>query len=224
MEAGLSELNARAVAPVRRSLAEQMAAVRQLVARVAQLQPAPRQERLSGVHNPWGHSCDLADAWTILDLLERPELLDAVQRLIGPDIVLWDSELFPQARLYLEFLSQADEGRYWPVEPLAGAVALARPATGAISCATLSEVGRGRLPPLAAEEPLLVARFFPSTSHFERDPRHPANWRCMEERPLVNYAARPLWLVRGQDRARNDFVSGFAPSVPRWAAPQHKEL
>ena len=45
----------------------------------------------------------------------------------------------------------------------------------------------------------------------------------MEEQPLINYATRPLWLVRGEDRAGNDFVTGFAPPVPRWAGSQPEE-
>jgi hypothetical protein len=45
----------------------------------------------------------------------------------------------------------------------------------------------------------------------------------MEEQPLVNYTSRPLWLVRGEDAAANDFVTGFSPSVPRWAGVQPKE-
>src|SRR5439155_21773361 len=142
-------------------------------------------------------------------------VLDAVQRLIGPDIVLWDSELFLQARLYQEFLAQAGEGRYWPVEPLAGAIVLVCPVSGSIECATLPEIRRGQLPAPASQEPVLVGRFFPAASRFVRDPRHAAHWRCMEERPLVNYATRPLWLVRGEDRAGHDFVTGFAPNVPR---------
>ena len=30
-------------------------------------------------------------------------------------------------------------------------------------------------------------------------------------------ALSTLWLVRGNDSAGNDFVSGFSPAVPRWA-------
>jgi hypothetical protein len=42
----------------------------------------------------------------------------------------------------------------------------------------------------------------------------------MEERPLVNYTHRPIWLVRGEDRAGSDFATGFAPLAPAWAAEQ----
>jgi len=59
-----------------------------------------------------------------------------------------------------------------------------------------------------------------AASRFDRNPRANANWIAMEEQPLINFATRPLWLVSGEDRAGNDFTTGFAPAVPRWAATQ----
>src|SRR5437763_784314 len=50
-----------------------------------------------------------------------------------------------------------------------------------------------------------------------RDPRAPRHRALMEDDPLLNYVHRPLWQVRGEDRAGNDFVTGFSPPVPRWA-------
>jgi hypothetical protein len=76
------------------------------------------------------------------------------------------------------------------------------------------------VPPPNANDPLLVVRYFPSSSNFVRDPRYPANWLAMEEQVLLNYTTRALWLVAGQDRAGNDFVTGFSEQIPSWA-PQH---
>ena len=56
----------------------------------------------------------------------------------------------------------------------------------------------------------------PATSHFNRDPAFPANRRAAEARPLVNYAIRPIWLLRGADHANNDFVTGFMVPAARW--------
>jgi len=53
--------------------------------------PRPLAERLSGMHNPWGHAATLANAWTFLDVCEGAALVDEVARAIGPDVVLWDS-------------------------------------------------------------------------------------------------------------------------------------
>jgi hypothetical protein len=91
-----------------------------------------------------------------------------------------------------------------------------------VTCLELSCVATG-LPLLDPDEPVYVIRYMPATSTFLRDGRALANWIAMEEQPLINHAARPLWLVRGEDRAGNDFVTGFSPPVPRWAGIQPKE-
>ena len=187
----------------------------------------PRPERLSGMHNPWGHAAVLANSWRFLDVCEDAAIVTAIARLIGPDIILWDSELHLDARAYLRFIAEKREGRYWPVAPLAGALAwvsLARPARPAI-CVTLESLARAGvsadvdcgLAAIDADAPLYVIRYMPATSHFVRDSQATANRAGMEEQPLINYTTRPLWLVSGEDRAGNDFVTGFSPVAPRWA-------
>jgi hypothetical protein len=171
----------------------------------------PDQDLLSGVHNPFGHHACAAQAWHFLDIAEYPQLLDGVEDIIGPDIILWDVEL------YLGRLSLApDEGQCWPADPLAGAIAtisLERTQFGLIDIGRLPEA----LPGLAmAGGATLAVRYMPATSHFNRNPAFPANWRATEARPLVNYTKRPIWLVRGVDRADNDFVTGFMVPAARW--------
>lgn len=221
METGLSQPLAGhgGVAPVARSLGERIDAIREIATALRSRQPAPRRERLCGIHNPWGHAAGLADAWPFLDLCEDARLLDQVETAIGVDIILWDSELHLRAESYLQFVAQGREGRYWPAEPLAGAVVVIAPEQKACrpACFALDPLNAARLPPVASDEALYVIRYMPATSHFVREARAPANWVAMEEQPLVNYATRPLWLVRGEDRAGNDFVTGFSPPVPRWA-------
>ncbi len=203
------------------SLRERIDALQGIVSDLVGRRPRPRPERLSGMHNPWGHAAVLADAWRFLDVCEDANILDSVEALIGPDIVLWDSELHLDAASYLRFVADKREGRYWPASPLRGAVALVAPEEArspiivdvvALSPAVVSTFD--------ATAPLYVIRYMAAASHFDRDPRAPTNWVAMEEQPLINYATRPLWLLRGEDRAGNDFVTGFSPSVPRWAAIQ----
>ena len=55
--------------------------------------PGVRPEQLSGAHNPWGQSSRLMGTQTFLDFCMFPEILDLVEQLIGPDIVLWGSML-----------------------------------------------------------------------------------------------------------------------------------
>jgi hypothetical protein len=60
-------------------------------------------------------------------------------------------------------------------------------------------------------------RYFPATSRYLRRRDVPLHRHLSELYPLVNYAQFPLWLVRGVDRADNDFVTGFNSRAGRWA-------
>jgi hypothetical protein len=190
------------------------------VARIVARKATIRQERLSGLHNPWGHAVGLTDPWIFLDLCESRAVLDLANDLIGPDVILWDSELFAEAGAYAGFLREGREGRYWPASPLAGAVVVlpAGRAEPPVRGTRLDEIGPDLLEGIDRSEPLYVVRLIPATSRFDRDPQHPAHRACMEEQVLINYANRPLWLLSGTDRANNDLVTGFAPAVPVWAS------
>lgn len=204
----------------RESLMPAQMSVREAVAATVTRKTTIRQERLSGIHNPWGHAIGLTDPWVFLGLCESQGVVDAAREILGPGIILWDSELFAETSSYADFLREGREGRYWPVTPLAGAVVLlpvgqADPRPLAIG---LNEIGTNVLEMLDSSEPIYVIRLMPGTSHFDRDPQHPAHRACMEEQVLINYANRPLWLLSGVDRARNDLVTGFAAAVPTWAS------
>jgi hypothetical protein len=194
--------------------------VREAVAEIVGRGSTIRQERLSGIHNPWGHCIGLTDPWVFLELCESDLVVEAGRAILGEDIILWDSELFCRAAGYAAFLEQGREGRYWPVEPLAGALVLLPVSREPMEATAvrLAEIGPSSLDPFDADEPLHVIRLMPATSHFVRDPAYPPNRRCMEEQVLINYSNRPLWLISGSDRAGNDLVTGFAPTVPLWAS------
>jgi hypothetical protein len=194
-------------------------ALRPIVLDLAARQPRPRRERLSGIHNPWGHAAVLATAWPFLDLCEDAAVVAAVARLVGPDVVLWDSELHFEARSYLRFVEDGREGLYWPATPPAGAVVLVTPTRSAdpATCLELAALPGADLDNLRLAEPLYVIRYMPATSLYVRDPDAQRNRAAMEAQPLINYTTRPLWLVAGEDRAGNDFVTGFSPQTPRWA-------
>ncbi len=197
----------------------QLAVVRAAVSDLARRRPRPRQERLAGIHNPWGFAATTTNAWAFLDLCEHEAVVENVAALIGPDVILWDSQLYLSAARYFEFVGVGRERRYWPVAPLAGAVALVAFSEeltfqfADIHSLSAQDLARGQ-----EDAPLYVIRYMPATSRFIRDPKAPANWIAMEEQPLINYMTRPLWLVRGADRAGNDFVTGFSCQAPRWAA------
>jgi len=181
--------------------------------------PSLRQERLSGIHNPWGQGAGYTNPWIFLDLCENEAIIAAAQVQFGCDILLWDSELYLQAADYAHFLEARGEGRYWPLVPLAGGVVLVplHDADKRIHAVGLDCLTPQTIHIFSADQPLYVIRLAPASSHFERNPRHHAHRLCMEEQVLMNYAERPLWLLSGQDHGDNDFVGGFSPLTPQWA-------
>ena len=196
--------------PFAGSLPEEIIAPARDIALVLARQ-APDQDMLSGIHNPFGHHACVAQAWSFLDIAENPQLLDCVEDVIGPDIILWDVELY-LGQLFLP----PDEGQCWPVEPLKGTIvvlSLERAEFGLIDIVKLTQGTAGFTNGWNAT---LAMRYIPATSHFNRDQAFPANRRATEVRPLVNYTKRPIWLVRGDDRAGNDFATGFMVPAARW--------
>jgi hypothetical protein len=184
-------------------------------------QRRPRAERLSAMHNPWGIAATQCNAWPFLDICENNEVLNAVQDLIGPNIILWDSQLLLEARDYQQFVAEQREGRYWPAMPLMGAVVCLAPLELSHlrwQCHALRDLTTTLLMGFAPEQPLYVIRYMAASSHFDRHPRSAANWCAMQEQPLLNYIHYPLWLSRGTDLGKNDFVTGFAPPMARLAS------
>ena len=171
-----------------------------------------RQDRLSGVHNPFGHHACPNDAWRFLDLAENAGLLDLVENVLGADIVLWDSELYADPAAW-----PRDEARCWPAEPLAGTVAAIDLESGRTVLIDITRLGDVFDDTGLRPGPCYAVRYMPATSHYNRDPQFGANRLATELRPLVNHCIRPIWLLRGKDRAGSDFASGFAPPAARWA-------
>jgi hypothetical protein len=188
----------------------QLDAVRTLVRALAPR--PPWQEMLSGVHNPFGHHACIVQAWSLLDVGECPALLDIVEDVIGADIILWDSELFLDGPALT-----SDEPRYWPVDPLAGAIVSVVIENGRVVLADVTRSADVYEATSATGGAQYILRYIPATSHFNRDPQCPANQYAAEARVLVNYATRPIWLVRGQDHGDNDFATGFSLPAARWA-------
>ena len=49
----------------------------------------------------------------------RPEILDCVEALLGPDIVLWGSQVFCKPARTGRKIPWHQDGKYWPMRPLA---------------------------------------------------------------------------------------------------------
>ena len=52
----------------------------------------------------------------------RPEILDCVEALLGPDIVLWGSQVFCKPAHTGRKIPWHQDGKYWPMRPLATAL------------------------------------------------------------------------------------------------------
>lgn len=173
---------------------------------------APPQDMLSGIHNAFGYHACPDRAWSFLDVAESRELLDCVEDVLGPDIVLWDSELYLHGLMLC-----AQEDALWPADPLAGVIAAIAVESGnALMLDVVRFQSQGEILQRCGDGSWYVVRYMPATSLFDRDPRSRANRLGARERPLVNYAKRPLWLVRGEDRRGNDFATGFLLPAARW--------
>jgi hypothetical protein len=223
------------VEPIQYSVPEQ--AVRFLQDQSARLasQRVPRPWHYAELHNPWARCAALYDSWGFLDLCQSPSLLAAIAEQIGEDIILFDSQWLPEARRPSagEVAAESDAHRF-AVAPLRGITALI--AFGDPPAATLYqpcgsfELSRGSITLVDAEvpyqvqsrapdgvPPVFAARYFPATCRYLRDPTVLLHRTLTERYPLFDYARMPLWLVRGEDRAQNDFVTGFNPRAGYWS-------
>lgn len=198
------------------------------------------------LHNPWGRSARKVDSWKFLELCQSPDLLALITPFIGADIILYDSQFAPDscAAAHSGAPWMSDRLRC-PVEPLSGLVVripvsasiheqtsfVYRTGGGKTGAAQTRRVGirpgrvichdiRLRYRVQGPEDPALpaeyVIRYFPATSRYLRDPTAKIQRQLTERYPLLNYAQLPLWLVQGEDRADNDFVTGFQLKAGRW--------
>jgi hypothetical protein len=199
------------------------------------------------LHNPWSPAAKKYDSWGFLDLCCTPEILDWIEVILGPDLILFDSHWVPDFRRSTRDWSS--DAHRLPVEPQVGVTALLSLSEWQsygvrFEClpgshrenAEPSPVFRIQLRPgdLVILDPRLqyrisgeawdrhpigyAIRYFPATSRYLRRRDVPLHRHLSEMYPLINYAQFPLWLVRGRDRADNDFVTGFNPRAGRWAA------
>lgn len=210
----------------------------------------PRPWHYAELHNPWSRAAATFDSWGFLDLCQSASLIANVATIIGPDIILFDSEWLPDPWQPLETEPALEsDARRFPVDPPHGVTALigvGHAARGAIhvdcrpahalhadkECADLSlELGPGAVLMLGSRVPYRLraagdatvpgayaVRYFPASSRYDRDPTAPAHRALTERYPLFNHARLPLWLVQGQDRAGNDFVTGFNVRAGYWTS------
>jgi Phytanoyl-CoA dioxygenase (PhyH) len=203
---------------------------------------------------------EIAQEW--FAFATHPLILDCVQQLIGPNIILWGSQVFCKPSHTGRKVPWHQDGKYWPIRPLATvsvwiAIDDATPENGcmrfiprshATQCVYAHETNldanlvlpeqlrarefneadaqddalaagqfslhdvyliHGSEPNRSAHRRAgFVARFMPATSEFDRSVADNV-MKSTQGTVRVDYANRPIWLVRGEDVSRrNDFLVG----------------
>ncbi len=228
--------------------------------------PDVKPEQLSGPHNPWGQSSKVLGNQDWLNFCCHPELLDMVEQVIGPDIVLWGSQLFCKPAGVGMAVPWHQDGQYWPIDPLATvtvriAIDDSLPENGCMRYIPGSHLARRvvqhelldrtdvalrqqvvDIDESLARDDILYAgqislhdvyllhgsdvnrsnrrradyaiRYMPASSRYVRDPAWPANAYAAQHSTTMSYVSRPLWLLRGSDKAGNDFQRGHGAPAP----------
>jgi hypothetical protein len=220
--------------------------------------PAIRPEKLISAHIRKGPENTRGND-AFLEFAHDPDLLDIVEQVIGPDIILWGCQVFCKPPGDGMEVPMHQDGRYWPIRPLATCTAWiaiddSRPENGCMRVIPGSHrnghvyahrkdtrpdlaldlvLEDGQLDTAAARDVELEAgqlslhdvflvhgsnanrstrrragvaiRYMPATSLFDRTLMQR---QTRTEGYVVDFTTRPIWLVRGQDRAGNDFPIG----------------
>ncbi len=247
------------VIPAFRLPAAQVDQLRATLDRLIAENPGIRPERLVSAHIEGRNSEGVRGSRDFLELARDDSIVDLVERLIGPDIVLWGCQIFCKPPGDGMEVPWHQDGHYWPIRPLATVtvwIALdhSRADNGCLrvipgshrsrqlyghmredrSDVVLNQsVRQGLYDPESALDIELepgqmslhdvylihgsnpnrsprrragvAIRYMPASSHFDRTLR-PTDARSGY---VVDFAGRPIWLLRGVDRSgRNDFSIG----------------
>jgi hypothetical protein len=76
-------------------------------------------ETLVCPHIPYGKNHDDVAAQAWLDYARHPGILNLVQQILGPDIILWGSQVFCKPPLVGKEIPWHQDGQYWPIRPIA---------------------------------------------------------------------------------------------------------
>jgi G3E family GTPase len=195
----------------------------------------------SGAHNPWSISAAHVDSWSLLEFCEAPDVTALVRTRLGDDFILFDSDMLAPDMIPLRISDNqlhCDDPQILPVEPVTGVVVRVHFGSDLV-CHPASGPGEEPLPPVILRDGDVVChplshgwacelskenwfgysvRYMSAHSRFIRDMSHPANRTRLQVKPLSNLASLPIWLTSGEDRAGNNFATGFQQPRAEWLA------
>jgi hypothetical protein len=245
------------VTPRYRLPTEALARLRRSIEALIDSNASVRPEQLVGAHIRKSEDTGVKGNEELLDFTQNPDILDIVEQIIGPDIIMWGSQVFSKPAGDGMAIPWHQDGQYWPMRPLATVTVWVAvdPATTENGCLRVipGTHDSGLMPHESTEEEGLAlnqglakgvldeskavdveleagqislhhamlvhgsnanhsakrrcgyaVRYMPATSHFDRslEPTRIAN------NQILDFSQRPIWLLRGKDRANNDFNVG----------------
>jgi ectoine hydroxylase-related dioxygenase (phytanoyl-CoA dioxygenase family) len=107
------------VIPDYRLPAAKIDALRATLDRLIAANPDIRPERLVSAHIEGKNSEGVRGSSDFLDLARDQGILDRVEQLIGPDIILWGCQIFCKPGGDGMEVPWHQDGHYWPIRPLA---------------------------------------------------------------------------------------------------------
>jgi len=87
--------------------------------RLVAARPDVRPDFIALPHVPWEGTGGTEIAREFFDYVINPQLLDVVEQLIGPDIVMWASSVFCKPAGHGLEVPWHQDGQYWPIRPSA---------------------------------------------------------------------------------------------------------
>lgn len=97
----------------------QVLALREALDRVIDANPQTRPEQLVSIHIDGRNAEGVAGDDLFLQTARDPQILDLVEQLIGPDIILWGCQAFCKPPGDGMEVPWHQDGHYWPIRPLA---------------------------------------------------------------------------------------------------------
>ena len=107
------------VVPEFRLPPERLAHLQSLAARLIEDNPHMGDEPVASPHVPGSGVQGVKSDPAWIEVPTLPPLLDMMEQLIGPDIILWGTTLFHKPAGLGRGVPWHRDGRYWPIKPLA---------------------------------------------------------------------------------------------------------
>ncbi len=98
---------------------EKLATLQRALDKLIADNPGVRPEQLISIHVDGRNAEGTVGSKVFLDLAQDPDILDLVEGVLGPDIILWGCAMFCKPPGDGMAVPMHQDGHYWPIRPLA---------------------------------------------------------------------------------------------------------